>query len=348
MTHTRAKPATLADVARLAGVSVPTASRVLNGGVRGESTGRPELRKRVQDAAVALGYSVSTAAQTIKDGMARSVAVLVSDLEDYGAARMIAGMMQAAERRGLSVAVRATYDEAGREADLLQQLRGERHRGVILATSRTTDIVREAACYEQLRTLREQGARVVLVGSNKLPFPKVTVNNHEAAKALVKGLVGLGHRRFAVVAGPTTEITSHDRVTGFLAGVAAAGLPVADVPVVHEEFSRDGGFIATRKLGDRVRHLDVIAAMSDAMAVGTIARLRALGVSVPEDVEVSGFDNVPMLSDLMPDFTTVDVPLQAFGEAAFSLMLDSEPSEDQEISLRAGIILRGKRLPVRA
>ena len=90
------RPPTLTDVARLAGVSVPTASRVLNGGVRGKESGSPELRRRVQDAARALGYSVNPAAQATKGGRARTVALLVSDIEDFGAATMIAGVMHAA------------------------------------------------------------------------------------------------------------------------------------------------------------------------------------------------------------------------------------------------------------
>lgn len=339
----RAKPVTLTDVARRAGVSVPTASRVLNGGVRGKGSGTPELRRRVEDAARALGYSVSTAAQAIKDGRARTIALVVSDIDDFGSATVIAGVMHAAEERGLSVAVRTTGDDARREMDLLRQLRGERHRAIVLATSRTTDVDREAALDDELRLLHDQGASVVLIGDSTLAYPSVTVDNRDAAARLARGLADAGRRSFAVVSGPSDQVTSRDRVEGFLEGLAERGIAVPDRDVVHAEFSRDGGYDAVRRLGDRVRDLDVIAAMSDAMAVGAIAALRDLGIRAPGEVEVTGFDHVPMLSDVMPDFSTVEIPLGAFGEAALSLALDEDEGEERRtrVALTASTIVRG-------
>ena len=340
------KPPTLTDVARLAGVSVPTASRALNGGVRGKQSGSPELRRRVQDAARALGYSVSLAAQATKDGRARTIALLVSDINDFGSATMISGVMHAAEKRGVSVAVRTTLDDPLRELDLLRTLRGERHRAVVVATSRTTDNRRESALAAQLRMLDEHGTRVVIVGDSTLDFPSVTVDNGEAARVLADGLAQSGHRRFAIISGSVGEVTARDRVDGFLRGLAAHGIARSDVEVVHQAFSRDGGYGSIDRLSSDPRNLDVIAAMSDAMAVGAIARLREIGIESPRDVEVTGFDHVPMLGDVLPRFSTVEVPLEAFGEAALSLALDDEVSSSTaQIALLTTPILHG--LPIR-
>lgn len=334
------KPPTLADVARLAGVSVTTASRALNGGVRGKQSGSANMRQRVQDAARALGYSVSPAAQAIKGGRARTVALVVSDIEDFGSATMISGIMHAAEKRGVSVAVRTTRDDAIRELRLLDELRGERHRAVIIGTSRTTDAQREKALAAQLATLAEQGTRVVIIGDSELPFPSVTVDNRTAARVLADGLARTGHRTFAVVSGPDDEITAHERVAGFLEGLEVHGITVAEGDVVHRSFSRDGGREAVDALATPITALDAIAAMSDTMAVGVIARLRELGVG--SDIEVSGFDHVPLLGDVLPEFSTVEVPLEAFGEAALSLAFDeANSSKDQRIALRATPIVRG-------
>lgn len=337
------KPVTLTDVARLARVSVPTASRVLNGGVRGKASGTPELRRRVEDAARALGYSVSTAAQAIKDGRARTIALVVSDIDDFGSATVIAGVMHAAEERGLSVAVRTTRDDARRELDLLTKLRGERHRAIVLATSRTTDAEREAVLDEHLRLLQAQGASVVLIGDSDLPYPAVTVDNRGAAARLAVGLVDAGHRSFAVISGPTDQVTSRDRVEGFLEGLAERAVTVADDDVIHAPFSRDGGYQAVERLGDRVGGFDVIAAMSDAMAVGAIASLRDRGIDVPNGIEVTGFDHVPMLGDVLPRFSTVEIPLEAFGEAALSLALDETEGDERptRIALPAATIVKG-------
>jgi LacI family transcriptional regulator len=336
------KPATLADVARLAGVSVPAASRALNGGVRGRQSGSPELRSRVEEAARALGYSVSPAAQTIKGGRSRTVAFIVGDIDDFGSATMIAGIMHAAEERGLSVAVRATRDESAREVEILTQLRGERHLAVVMATSRTTDAEREAAVKEQLTVLRDHGARIVVIGDNDLEFPTVTVDNRGAARLLADGLARAGSQRFAILSAPAVEVTARDRVDGFLEGLAEHGIHVAPDDIRHAEFSRDGGYAGVDRLADRVRNFDVIAAMSDAMAVGAIARLRELGVAVPRDVEVTGFDHVPMLGDVLPDFSTVEVPLERFGPAALSLALDDEAGAKTRIALQATPIVHGE------
>jgi LacI family transcriptional regulator len=335
-----AKPATLADVARLAGVSVPAASRALNGGVRGKQSGSPELRTRVEEAARTLGYAVSPAAQTIKGGRSRTVAFIVGDIDDFGSATMISGMMHAAEERGVSVAVRTTRDDSAREIELLTQLRGERHLAVVMATSRTVDAGREAAVKEQLSVLSEHGAKVVVIGDNDLGFPTVTVDNRGAARRLAQGLADAGKRRFAIVSGPDAEVTALERVGGFVEGLAERGIVVDDRNVVHTEFSRDGGYRAVDELRDRLDEFDVIAAMSDAMAVGVIARLRELGVEYPDGIEVTGFDHVPMLGDVLPGFSTVEVPLEEFGGAALALVLD-EPDGRDAVALSATPILHG-------
>ena len=339
-----AKPATLTDVARLAGVSVPAASRALNGGVRGKQSGSPEVRSRVEEAARTLGYSVSPAAQTIKGGRANTVAFIVGDIDDFGSATMIAGIMHAAEERGVSVAVRTTRDDPTRELDLLTQLRGERHLAVVMATSRTTDAARESAVREQLRVLNDHGARIVVIGDNDLGFPTVTVDNRHAARLLAEGLADAGDRRFAIVSGPSIEVTALERVGGFTEGLGDRGIAVDERDVVHTEFSRDGGYRAVEQLRDRLGEFDVIAAMSDAMAVGVIARLRELGVSTPDDIEVTGFDHVPMLGDVLPGFSTVEVPLERFGGAALELVLDEDAAPDGAVALTATPILHGRAL----
>ncbi|WP_247048338.1 LacI family DNA-binding transcriptional regulator [Arthrobacter rhizosphaerae] len=340
------KPPTLADVARLAGVSVPTASRALNGGVRGAESGSPELRRRVEDAARALGYSVNPAAQATKGGRARSVALLVGNIEDFGSATIISGVMHAAEKRGISVAVRTTLDDPLRELELLTAIRGERHRALVIATGRTTDEHRERALEARLRTLAEHGTRVVIVGDSSLDFPSVTVDNHEAARLLADSLAKSGKKRFAILSAPPIQITSRDRVKGFLEGLSSHEISVGQGDIVFRTFSRDGGYDAIDQLANRVAEFDVIAAMSDAMAVGAIARLRELGLESPRDVEVTGFDQIPMLGDVLPGFSTVEVPLKAFGEAALSLALDDDdPGASTHIALRATPIVHGK--PVR-
>lgn len=346
---TPVKPPTLSDVARLAGVSVPTASRVLNGGVRGRRSGSPEMRERVERAAQALGYSVSPAAQAIKDGFARTVALIVSDINDFGAATMISGVMHACEPYDLSVAVRTTHDDPLRELTLLESLRGERHRAVIIATSRTDDAQREAALEERLRVIERQGTKVVIIGNSDLPFPSVVIDNRAAAACLAQGIVDGGPRRFAIVTGPSSEITARDRTEGFLEGLASRGIEVPEDLVLRVPFSRDGGYRAAGELVDRLDEVDVIAAMSDTMVAGVVARMFDAGKRVPTDVEVTGFDHVSVLGDVLPRFSTVEVPFEDFGKAALSLVMAEESLSSgrvPKVGLEAVPIIRGVRQTV--
>jgi LacI family transcriptional regulator len=338
------RPATLSDVARLAGVSTPTASRVLNPGVRGGASGRDEIRQRVTAAAESLGYSASSAAQATKGGRSRSVALIVRDIDDFGSARMIAGVMRAAESLDVAVAVRSTHDDSVDEADILRSLRGERHRGVILATSRTTNARRERQVGEQLAILQRQGANVVIIGDTDLPYPRLTVNNRQAAAELAEQLVRRGRRRFAIAAGPADQLTARERAAGFLDGLARSGIVVADHLVVHSEFSRSGGSAAAARLAEYASELDVIAAMSDTMAVGVISGLRDAQLTVPGDIDVTGFDHVPLIGDLVPGFSTVDIPFDQFGRTALGLVLETGPSTVREITMAATTIVEGEPL----
>ena len=341
-----AKPATLADVAERAGVSVPTASRVLNGGVRGGDSGTSELRDRVRSAARSLGYTPNRAAQATKGGRSQTVALLVGDIADSGAAAMIAGVMHSAEQRRLSVAVRATGDDEHREHALLTALRGERHRAVIVATSRTTDQAREKSVAHDLDVLTQQGTHVVVIGNSTLDFPRVTVDTVGAAAAFARALVARGARRFGVLAGPDNQITSRDRVTGLLNGLAECGIDATRVPIVRGEFSRDGGYSGLSTLIERSEPFDVIAAMSDAMAVGALVRARELGVSARQNVTITGFDGIPLIGDLLPTFSTVTIPLESFGEAALFLALESVTTGIDTITVKAQLVIEGQPVPI--
>ncbi|MFK4760086.1 LacI family DNA-binding transcriptional regulator [Microbacterium sp. ZW T5_45] len=333
------RPATLADVALRAQVSVPTASRVLNGGIRGRESGDPTLRARVREAAEELGYAPSAAARTIKGGRSQSIAVIVNSIEDLGSTVMIGGIMHAAEDRDLAVAVRTTRDDSARELEVLRQLRGDRPRAVIVATSRTSDSAREERVGKELVLLRRQGARIVVIGDSALPFPKVTVDAANAAHELARGLAATGARRFAVVSGPEHEITAQTRLQGFLAGLHEAGVAVPQRFIAHAEFSRDGGVDAVHAFGTALQSVDVIAAMSDALAVGAIIGLRRLGLAVPRDVLVSGFDHIGVVSDLVPTLSTVRIPLAEMGQAAVAVAMNDGLADDHHEVLPHQVVL---------
>jgi LacI family transcriptional regulator len=152
--------------------------------------------------------------------------------------------------------------------------------------------------------------------------------NAAGAQALARALVALGHRRFAVLAGPHGLLTARDRLDGFRAGLAAWPVPLEEVRVIHGAFSRDGGYEAMSAiLAAGEPRPDCVFAVTDVMAMGALARLRAGGLAVPADIALAGFDDIATLRDVYPPLTTVRLPLKRMGEMAANLIL-SEPGPE--------------------
>lgn len=309
---------TLADVALLAGVSLATASRALG---RGHGrTVTPELRARVQAAALELNYSPNAHAQAMRGG-STTIGLLVHDIADPFAATVASGVMAAAEEHGLVVTIASTGGNPDREVTLVETLRRQRVTSVILAGSRFADPDSNRWLAEEVAAIRAADGRVAVIGQQQFPSSGVLIDNHGGGRALAETLWALGYRRFAVLAGPDSLLTAEDRVAGFLAGLAGHGLDLPPELMVGSDFSRDGGYAGMTELIEHgpLSEVDCIFAVNDVMAVGAMAALREHGLSVPGDVAVAGFDDIPMLRDVLPALTTVRLPLVAIGRMAFEL-----------------------------
>jgi len=229
-------PARLTEVAARAGVSLATASRVLNGSER--VVGEPH-RSRVLTAARQLGYRVNPHAQAIARGESNLVGLVVHDLADPYFFTIADGVMQQCEERGLVVMLASTRRDPEREVEYMATLRAQRARAVVIVGSRTADREVTGRLAKEVRAYAESGGRVACVSQNRLGTNTVVVENRAGARQLSQELVGLGHRRFAVLAGPPDLVTARDRKTGFIDGLVRAGIAPDDVLVVHGPFTRD-------------------------------------------------------------------------------------------------------------
>ncbi|MER7501727.1 LacI family DNA-binding transcriptional regulator [Nonomuraea pusilla] len=303
---------TLEDVAKQAGVSLATASRVLNGSTRQVGAA---LRARVERAADELGYRANIAAQTLARGASNVIGIVVHDLTDPYFAALADGAMRAAEGEGMLVMVGTTHRDPEQEIAYVSTLSAQRVRAVLLVGSRVADPGVTGRLRDELAKYRESGGRVACVGQDLLGVDTVAPANRAGAGALARALAGLGHRRFAVLAGPEHLMTAADRRAGFCEAVEELGLPAPRV--VHGPFDRDGGHAAAREVGDAT----CVFAVNDVMAVGALAAYREGGVRVPEDVSVAGFDDIVTLRDHVPALTTVRLPLKDMGARALELAL---------------------------
>ncbi|MGK5557490.1 LacI family DNA-binding transcriptional regulator [Actinomadura kijaniata] len=326
---------TLEDVARRAGVSLATASRVLNGSNRRVGAA---LRQRVERAAAELGYEPDVTAQTLARGSSNVVGLVVHALTDPYFAALAEGAMRAADRHGCTVMIGATHRDPEREISLVSTLRAQRVRAVVLAGSRTADPAVTGRLAAEIERYRTAGGRVACIGQDRLGVDTVAPANREGAAALARALAELGHRRFAVLAGPERLLTAADRTEGFAAALAGLGLPAPRV--VPGGFDRDGGHAAAGALVDSgLDGVTCVFAVNDVMAVGALAALRERGVDVPGTLSVAGFDDIETLRDQVPALTTVRLPLTAMGERALDLALEERERPSVE-SVAGEVVLR--------
>ncbi|MGK3954469.1 LacI family DNA-binding transcriptional regulator [Microbacterium sp. I2] len=331
--------ATLHDVAREAGVSLATASRVLNGSTRKVAE---SYRERVEAAAEKLGYTANLSAQATARGTSAIVALLVADIADPYFSQLASGVARGADEAGLVVTIAITERDPQREVKLVRALRGQRPRGLILAASRTEgpDAV---GLQSELDAFSGMGGRVVMLGPGTGSTRSVAVDNHGGAAALGTELARLGYRDAIVVAASEGIRTSDDRVAGFTEGFGAAGGTVRDVR--RAGFTRDAGYTATEDLlrGD-VPAGTLIFGISDVVAIGVMSAVRDAGRQVGADIAVAGFDDIATGRDIRPGLTTVRVPLEDLGYRALNAALEPE-WDASEPPLHLEVVVRGSTPP---
>jgi LacI family transcriptional regulator len=334
---------TLQDVADRAGVSLTTASRVLSDGPR--QVGQP-LADRVHRAVADLGYTANLQARAVATGQSTMVGVVVHDIADPYFSSIAAGLIEVADAQRLLVCISSTPAAEAAERAYVALMRAQRARAVILIGSRTDDAQARAALKEEVTAFARSGGRAVCVGQDLLGVDTVRPENVAGAHALAQAMVALGHRRLAVLAGPRGLLTARERLDGFRAGLAAWSVPLEDTQVIHGPFSRDGGYEAmSAVLAAGEPRPDCVFAVTDVMAMGALARLRAGGLRVPADIALAGFDDILTLRDVYPPLTTVRLPLKQIGEMAANLILSEAAGDPRVIPVPGEVILRESTLP---
>ncbi|MFJ8209625.1 LacI family DNA-binding transcriptional regulator [Streptomyces sp. NPDC096033] len=326
---------TLAEVAVRAGVSPATVSRVLNGGypVAGDT------RTRVERAVEELGYIANASARALAAATSDLVGILVHDIAD-GYFGILAGSLQGAldpagggEPRRLAV-VCNTQGAPAAETAYLTLLEGQRAGGVVLTGAAAEDPEHTAALTLRVARMAAAGTRVVLCGRPPVPVPEalpvatVVFDDRGGAFRLAEHLLTLGHRRIAYIAGPPGRSTTRERLAGHREALRRhdPALPEAcDALTVHAGFERSAGYDATRELLRRGVPFTAVAAANDTAAAGVAAALREAGLRIPEDVSVTGFDDLPFSQDTAPALTTVRVPLREAGALAAQLVTGRRP-----------------------
>ena len=325
---------TLQDIAREAGVSLATASRVLNGSTR---TVAESYRERVEAAAARLGYTANLSAQATARGTSAVIALLVADIADPYFAQVAAGVARGADEAGLLVTISTTGRDPERETRLVRAVRGQRPRGIILAASRAdrpgTDLLRA-----ELAAVARLGSRVVALGPGADDDVRsVVIDNRGGARALASALAQRGYRTAIVLAAAEGVRTSDDRLAGFTEGFVAGGGRIERI--LRGDFSRDSGRqLADAALAAGIASGTLVFGISDVVAIGALTALRSAGREIGTDIALAGFDDIPTSRDVTPGLTTVRVPLEEVGYRALRAAIDEEWAAGEDLGLE--VVLR--------
>jgi LacI family transcriptional regulator len=344
-----AQRVTLQDVADRAGVSLTTASRVVNDGSR--KVGKA-LAERVHKAVAELGYTANLQARAVATGQSTMIGVALRDISDPYFSSIAAGLIEVADGElvgggRLLVCMSSTAADEDAEREYVALMRAQRARAVVLVGSRSDNTGAREALRAELHAFTRAGGRAACIGQDLLGVDTVLPENRAGAEALARALAALGHRRFAVLAGPRSLLTGQDRTDGFRDGLNAWSVKLDPARVVHGDLSRDGGYAAMSAILAAGEPLpDCVFAVSDIMAVGALARLRAAGIDVPGDVALAGFDDISTLRDVYPPLTTVRLPLKRLGEIAARLVLSDEaPRRPRVVPVPGEVVLRESTRP---
>ncbi|MGE6332464.1 LacI family DNA-binding transcriptional regulator [Stenotrophomonas sp. NPDC077659] len=304
--------ATIYDIARHVGVSAGTVSRALS---RPDKV-LPATRARIEQAAATLGYVPNTVARTLKTQRSGKILVTVPDIANPFFAQILQGAEEAAQAAGYAVLLGDTQHQPDREERYAQMLRRNEADGLIVLGHRLPPTAREI--------VRALGAAAPVVNGCEfdpaLGIPSVHIDNVAAARAVMEHLYGLGHERIAVVGGPPDNPLHQQRLEGVRSAGKARGR-LRSLRVVPGDFSLESGHAAATALLSGPQPPTAVFCFSDQMALGALAACRDLGIGVPQELSIVGFDDLASSRFLTPPLTTIRQPMRDIGARAVTLLL---------------------------
>ncbi|WP_229716092.1 LacI family DNA-binding transcriptional regulator [Mangrovihabitans endophyticus] len=323
---------TIATIAREAGVSVPTVSRVLNG----RTDVSPQTRDRIERLLHEHGYR--RRASRRQPGRAALIDLVFNDLNSPWAVELIRGVEEVTHAAGVGTVVSAVHSRSSSTRQWLQNLRARASDGVIFVITEMT-----LPIHAELQRLNIAAVIVDPAGGVATGVPTIGATNWAGGLSATQHLVELGHRRIALVAGPKNVLCSRARLDGYRAALEAAGIPVEKSLIAQGDFYHESGFTAGTELLAQPDPPTAIFASSDQMALGVYEAARRRGLRVPDDISIIGFDDLPESRWASPPLSTVRQPLAEMGGLAARTALRlaaGEPIETPRVELATELVVR--------
>jgi LacI family transcriptional regulator len=334
--------ATIREIAELAGVSIATVSRVVNG----REDVSPETRELVQRVVRERGYTANRNARGLSAGKTGLIGATVPMLHHAYFSYILAGAAEGLYEQDMRLVLSPTMHEHHREVSLLERLMHGTTDGAVIILPEESS--------EELELLLNHGYRFVVIDP-LLPLneriPAVSAAHAAGADQAMKHLLSLGHTRIAAITGPRGWKATEDRRRGYYAALAAAGIMPDPELEVESNFEIGGGAVAAEQLLALPEPPTAIFCFNDNMAVGAMQTARKLGVGIPEDLSIVGFDDLEEAEIVTPALTTIRQPLAEMGRIAVSLLmrlLDNQSLEALHVELGTRLVVRDSTAPPRS
>ena len=318
---------TLNDVARVAGVSTATVSRCLNEPRRVTVATRERVMRAVDD----LGYTPDFGGRALAARRTNTVGAVIPTMENAIFARGIQAFQEALSEAGVTLLVASSGYDSGQEAEQIRTLVSRGADGLLLIGS-----ARPATTYDYLR---RRGTPYVLTWNlGESPDHYIGFDNARAASEIAAKVIEFGHRHIAMIAGVTSmNDRAKDRVEGVRSAIRRAGLDTKILDVIEAPYTFEGGASAFEMLAKRSPRPTAIICGNDVLAVGAISRAKSLGLDVPDDISITGFDDIDIAKFVEPPLTTVHVPHRRMGAAAAQMLLRLIAGETAEPRIEIGV-----------
>ncbi len=330
---------TIGDVAKRAGVSMMTVSRVIN------NSGyiSQETRQRVEQAIAELGYVPNALARSLRFKQTKTLALVLTDITNPFFTTVARGVEDTASEQGFSVMFCNTDESQADEAEYLNVIVQKQVDGVLLVPA--------ASAPDSARFLRERNVPFVVLDRRIRGDEVDTVrgDSEQGAFDLTQHLLSLGHRRIGMLSGPSVVTTAADRVAGYRRALLEAGAPPDDSLILEGPYTLDSGYMLAEQILTHDLRPTALVAANNFIAIGALRALRAAGLRVPKDMSLVAFDDLPAPIVIDPFFTVVSQPAYEMGQRATALLLErlagNGPAALQDIVLPTQLIVRESSAP---
>ncbi len=310
------------DIAEAAGVSHSTVSRALSDSPLVKAETKARIRRLAQE----MGYTPDAIARSLVTQRTQTIGIVVTTITDPFVAEVVQGIEDTAHEHGYSVILASSAAEPERELAAVEMLRAKRVDGVVVTSSRV------GALY--LAHLERIGVPVVLVNNHNQQSGRytfsVSVDNQHGGHLATAHLIRRGHRRIAYVSGPANHSDDAGRLAGYRRALEEAGLPFEAALVVPGNGRLDGGERALYVLKDLDAPPTAVFCYNDMTAIGLLSAARRLGIQVPRELAVVGFDDIPLAAHVCPPLTTIAQPQREIGRLAMGMVFDLMTADEAD------------------